>query len=376
MNGGSNCRAFNLYDLMTLPYFNFYPKDWLADTGHLTYEQRGVFHDLLCHMWLREEQCSLPDDDLFVAQLLHLTVSKWKQVRAALVGGYSPVLRVVEGQLVSKRLQEEQSKALDKSKVRAKAAEVRWEASRRKGSDDANASQNDANAEMLQEPEKGLVGENSEKTSENSVNSLSETRDFFEEEKGPNRPVSRSEGDANAMQMDMQNLSKPYANGMHPESDTDTDTESDSDVNPKRERASPTPALGARSPSPGVGLNDEVRWRERLRAQMLRPEIRTYAEKVSPGIGPYLEDELEIFFDRNADKVWAEAKWVGEWRVFIRRWKELGGKARYKAGMSNGRHPPNRGPEPPPPQPVAQRTVVYDTKTHQVKEVRRTEGNG
>ncbi len=130
---------------MNLPFFNFYARDWLADTQHMTYEQKGVYHDLLCHMWLRED-CQLPDDERFMTGLLHVSVAKWRALRAFLVEGYAPVLRLTDGFLCNRRLKEERAKADKKSEVRAKAADSRWhgggsKAMQKQSSEDANAMQ-------------------------------------------------------------------------------------------------------------------------------------------------------------------------------------------------------------------------------------------
>jgi uncharacterized protein YdaU (DUF1376 family) len=126
---------------MKLPYFNYYPRDWIADTRHLTFEQRGVYHDLLCFMWIYGEDCSLPDEPKTICGLLNLAPAKWRAIRAVLVEGFAPVLRSVHGRLVSKRLQEEFDKANKKSKVRQDAANARWHNPDEPPADDANAMQ-------------------------------------------------------------------------------------------------------------------------------------------------------------------------------------------------------------------------------------------
>lgn len=130
---------------MNLPHFSFYPRDWLADVAHLSYEERGVFFDLLCHMWVRGEDCALPDDDRAIAKLLRVTPARWRKWKSVLIESFSPVLFQKNGKLFSRRLQKEYQKALDKSGKRTDAAYARW------GTDkpDANAlqmqSKSDAN---------------------------------------------------------------------------------------------------------------------------------------------------------------------------------------------------------------------------------------
>lgn len=113
---------------MSIPYFAFYPKDWLADTGHLSYEERGVYFDLLCHMWVRADaSCSLPADDQFLANLLHLPLAKWRKLRTTLIGGPAPVLVVLDGQVVNKRLAQEFAIAQQKSAKATHSARARWQ---------------------------------------------------------------------------------------------------------------------------------------------------------------------------------------------------------------------------------------------------------
>lgn len=113
---------------MSIPYFAFYPKDWLADTGHLSYEERGVYFDLLCHMWIRSEnECGLPDNDQFLANLLGVPISKWRKLRAVLVNGVAPVLTANEGRISSKRLAQEFAIAKQKSDKAAQSARTRWQ---------------------------------------------------------------------------------------------------------------------------------------------------------------------------------------------------------------------------------------------------------
>ena len=154
---------------MKLPYFNYYPRDFIADTRHLTYEQRGIYHDILDFMWIYGEDCTLPDEPKTIAGLLNVSPAKWQSVRAVLVEGFAPVLRSIDGHLVSKRLHEEYEKACKKSQTRAEAAMSRWH-------------------------------------------------------------PSNKEGDANAMQMDDVCIPFAYANDMHPEADPDPDHPSPKEV--------------------------------------------------------------------------------------------------------------------------------------------------
>lgn len=110
---------------MNLPHLPWYSRDWLADTAHLSYEAKGIYFDILNYMWIRDD-CQMPDDAAFVAALLKLPVKRWEQVRAILVDGPAPVLRVSGGFLYNKRLLAERTKALIKIGKRKAAADTRW----------------------------------------------------------------------------------------------------------------------------------------------------------------------------------------------------------------------------------------------------------
>jgi uncharacterized protein YdaU (DUF1376 family) len=70
---------------VTAPYFPKYAKDWLTGEGTrlMTPEQRGAFDWLLCHAWLSEPPCTLPDDEDALAKLSDLG-RRWKTVGAAI----------------------------------------------------------------------------------------------------------------------------------------------------------------------------------------------------------------------------------------------------------------------------------------------------
>lgn len=61
---------------MKRPAFQFYPQDWLSDfyVKSMTYEQKGIYIDLLCLMWT-EESCSLPDDQESLEVILKVSSS-------------------------------------------------------------------------------------------------------------------------------------------------------------------------------------------------------------------------------------------------------------------------------------------------------------
>lgn len=114
---------------MNIPYFPFYPQDWLADpkVQQLSFEEQGVYFSLLCHMWeFADNTCSLPDDAEFMCRLLKVRPAKWRKLRAVLVDGVGAVIQSREGRLVNRRLLKEYAKAKEKSQNAAAAAKKKW----------------------------------------------------------------------------------------------------------------------------------------------------------------------------------------------------------------------------------------------------------
>ena len=75
---------------------------WLASprVRQLTYQERGAYMDLLCHMavLIAEDQAyGLPDDDAFLARLLGIEPRRWTRLRAALVDDVGAPLYAEDG---------------------------------------------------------------------------------------------------------------------------------------------------------------------------------------------------------------------------------------------------------------------------------------
>src|SRR5438552_400227 len=43
------------------PSFQFYPRDWIIDTRHMSRDQRCRYHDALCESWLAESYGIAPE---------------------------------------------------------------------------------------------------------------------------------------------------------------------------------------------------------------------------------------------------------------------------------------------------------------------------
>ncbi len=98
----------------SLPFFPFYPKDWRSDekVAYLTYEEKGVYVELLTFLW-ESSDATLPDNDKFLARILKITSGKWKELRETLIDGEFAVLQTDGARISQERLLSEWRKAND-----------------------------------------------------------------------------------------------------------------------------------------------------------------------------------------------------------------------------------------------------------------------
>lgn len=104
---------------------NRIPADFVANTRHLSVEDRGAYQEILDQIVLLgqdEDPPSLPDDDAFLARLLGWGVKKWRTTRGRLCEGTGAVLTIREGRVSQGRIVAE-----------IEAARSRIEAARRAG---------------------------------------------------------------------------------------------------------------------------------------------------------------------------------------------------------------------------------------------------
>lgn len=71
-----------LTDTKHRPWLAFYPKDWLADTLHLTAIEQGAYLLLLCHYWVHG---GLPQDEAMLQRIARLSPDEWSLYRPNLV---------------------------------------------------------------------------------------------------------------------------------------------------------------------------------------------------------------------------------------------------------------------------------------------------
>lgn len=87
------------------PAFSFYPKDWLADANvkAMTFEERGVYVELLALYWLED---GLPAAPARLARLLQMGSRRFERLWRAI----APCFRVEGDRLLQKRVEEEKVK--------------------------------------------------------------------------------------------------------------------------------------------------------------------------------------------------------------------------------------------------------------------------
>jgi uncharacterized protein YdaU (DUF1376 family) len=112
------------------PAFQFYPKDWLSDPNVLamTHTQRGIYVDLLAHLWLAQR---MQRSEPFLARILGLRPSEFARHWSAL----APCFRVVtvdgvdyiEHPRLEKERQKQQQFRTATSERGKRGAAARWQ---------------------------------------------------------------------------------------------------------------------------------------------------------------------------------------------------------------------------------------------------------
>ena len=109
------------------PAFQFYPRDWLSSSAvrRMTYTERGIFLELLLFSWC---DGGIPDDDVEIAKLLHITVGAWRKCAPRIRPRFIPQ---GDGLLVNVRLEqvraEQEAHARERSEAGKAGAKKRWQ---------------------------------------------------------------------------------------------------------------------------------------------------------------------------------------------------------------------------------------------------------
>lgn len=115
---------------MSLPYFNLYPRDFEADTSHLTLEEDGAYNRLLRLCWMTPG-CSLPDDDAWIMRRMRVDAETYERVVKVVLaeffkrsGGRVANARLAREHIASSQSHERRVNA-GKSGGKAKAAKTK-----------------------------------------------------------------------------------------------------------------------------------------------------------------------------------------------------------------------------------------------------------
>lgn len=106
------------------PAFQFYAKEWLADTAYMTPAQEGCYIRLLAHQWTEGPLPNKPDE---LRRRLRINLSEFRSVWKALERHFP---KNGHGTLANPRLEEVRKvqikRAIARSLAGEKGAEGRW----------------------------------------------------------------------------------------------------------------------------------------------------------------------------------------------------------------------------------------------------------
>jgi uncharacterized protein YdaU (DUF1376 family) len=94
---------------------------WIADTGHLTRSERGLYMDMLILIW-RSPECRIPNDLAWVARRLRVDADEMKTLESLV----AEFLSTTGNWLTQKRLKREWNYTFEKRKKNIESAKSRW----------------------------------------------------------------------------------------------------------------------------------------------------------------------------------------------------------------------------------------------------------
>lgn len=107
------------------PAFQFYPKDLLADTAHLSTEAFGAYWKLISYAWVGIAGCdqgTLPKDDEALAMLTGLGGDGWQRVKSRVLALFVEA----DDHYTHKRLASEKVAQTARRRQTKRAAKIRW----------------------------------------------------------------------------------------------------------------------------------------------------------------------------------------------------------------------------------------------------------
>lgn len=107
---------------------------FIADITHLSNEEVGVYIRLISFAW-RTRDCSIPDDDFRLRNIVGMTVKKWASFRPVM----AQFFQIDGGRWTQKRLTAEREKVSRLAKRGRAGAEARWKAKSLKNNNPSDA---------------------------------------------------------------------------------------------------------------------------------------------------------------------------------------------------------------------------------------------
>lgn len=88
------------------PSLSWYPDKALTDTRRLSWHANGIYRTLLDTIWVQfqNEDCSIPDDDQFIAGEIGATLEDWMRARPEIMNPHRPLLIQENGRLYNNGL--------------------------------------------------------------------------------------------------------------------------------------------------------------------------------------------------------------------------------------------------------------------------------
>lgn len=105
-----------------LPYLPFFVSDYRSDTQHLSWEEHGLYINVLMEMWIAPE-CRIPNDDKWLARRFRLGHGEVTDLLRPLLNEFC---QTTGNWITQGRLRAEWEHALKKSKNNSGAAKSRW----------------------------------------------------------------------------------------------------------------------------------------------------------------------------------------------------------------------------------------------------------
>lgn len=112
------------------PSFQFYAKDWRdVKVRRMSLAAQGAYICILADMWIdSKDQCSVLDNDAFLARAMGMPPHEWEAIRAEIQNADEPLLIAKDGRLYSSRLKSERAKQQEYSQKQSLNASKRWSA--------------------------------------------------------------------------------------------------------------------------------------------------------------------------------------------------------------------------------------------------------